>query len=165
LAPDAPTLGLEPSSFRLLARLLASVASACEAEPDLIAAVGREQGRAAAVARATVAGGGSGAGSGGAVAGELSVRASVARCMTALTSELADLGFDPASATDGSTTTVAFTNCPFSELAAAHPGVVCHLHRGIVEGMVEELGGVDVRVERFATLEDRDPCRVDLAVR
>ena len=60
---------------------------------------------------------------------------------------------------------MAFTNCPFSELAAAHPEVVCHLHRGIVEGMVEELGGVDVRVERFATLEDRDPCRVDLAVR
>src|SRR3954468_1473518 len=176
LAPDAPTLGLEPSGFRLLARLLTSVAAACEAEPDLIAAVGREQGRAAAVARATVAGGGSSAdvgsggragvvsGAGGAVP-ELSVKAAVARCLTALTAELADLGFDPASATDGSTTTVAFTNCPFSELAAAHPEAVCHLHRGRVEGMVSELGGVDVRVERFATLEDRDPCRVDLAVR
>jgi predicted ArsR family transcriptional regulator len=150
VAPDAPTLGLEPSSFRLLARLLASVAAATEAEPDLIAAVGRDQGRGAAVARAAVAG---------------SAGTTTARCLAALTAELADLGFDPAAATDGKTTTVAYTNCPFSELAAAHPEVVCHLHRGIVEGMVEELGGVDVRVERFATLEDRDPCRVDLAVR
>src|SRR5947209_15092485 len=87
LAPDAPTLGLEPSSFRLMARLLASVASVAEAEPDLIAAVGREQGRGAAAARATVAGAGAGSRS--------------ATCLTALNAELADLGFDPASATDG----------------------------------------------------------------
>ena len=79
--------------------------------------------------------------------------------------ELAGLGFDPAVATDGTTTTVAFTHCPFSELAADHPEVVCHLHRGLVEGMVEQLGGVGTTVERFATLADRDPCRVDLAVR
>jgi len=48
---------------------------------------------------------------------------------------------------------------------ADHPEVVCHLHRGLVEGMVEQLGGVGTSVERFATLADRDPCRVDLAVR
>jgi hypothetical protein len=40
---------------------------------------------------------------------------------------------------------------------------VCHLHRGIVEGFVEQAGGADV--EEFATLADRDPCRVDLVAR
>src|SRR3954462_11617924 len=79
LAPDAPTLGLEPSSFRLLARMLVDVAAACEADPEVIASVGRDQGAAAAVART---GGGAG---------------SVGRCMAALTAELSDLGFDPAS--------------------------------------------------------------------
>jgi hypothetical protein len=59
-------------------------------------------------------------------------------------------------------TRVAFTRCPFRDLAEAHPELVCHLHRGIVEGMVEELGGATV--ERFGTLLDRDPCQVDLAV-
>ena len=78
-------------------------------------------------------------------------------------SELSDLGFDPEMATDGSTTTVAFTRCPFSELATMFPDVVCHLHRGMIEGMVDVLGGATVA--RFATLDDRDPCQVDLALR
>jgi predicted ArsR family transcriptional regulator len=84
-------------------------------------------------------------------------------CLEAITGELAEMGFDPATATDGAVTTVAFTNCPFRELAEAFPELVCHLHRGMIEGMAEVLRGVDV--ERFATLADRDPCQVDLAVR
>jgi hypothetical protein len=35
---------------------------------------------------------------------------------------------------------------------------VCNLHRGIAQGVVESVGGG--RVEEFATLYDRDPCRV-----
>ncbi|MDQ1397048.1 MAG: hypothetical protein QOG64_2307 [Acidimicrobiaceae bacterium] len=142
LAADAPSLGLEPSRFRMLARLLAEVAAAARLESEQVAAIGRLQGRSAGLARA-----------------------SAESCVAAVTAELVDLGFDPAEASDGKTTTIAFTRCPFSELAAAFPEIVCHLHRGIIEGMVEELGGVDVSVERFATLADRDPCRVDLAVR
>lgn len=142
LAPDAPSLGLEPSAFRLLARLLVRVAATAGLDSDTVAEAGREHGRAAAAARGPSR-----------------------TCVDALMAELAGLGFDPAVATDGTTTTVAFTHCPFSELAADHPEVVCHLHRGLVEGMVEQLGGVGTTVERFATLADRDPCRVDLAVR
>ena len=147
LAADAPSLGLEPSRFRMLARLLASVAAAGGLSGDDVATVARAEGHSLGIAR----------------------RASAASCLAALVSELEDLGFDPASATDGTTTTVAFTRCPFSELANAFPEIVCHLHRGIVEGMVDELSGVgggdEVTIERFATLADRDPCRVDLAVR
>jgi len=61
---------------------------------------------------------------------------------------------------DGATTTIGFTRCPFADLAAAFPSVVCHLHRGMVEGYVEAAGGATV--QSFATLEDRDPCRVDI---
>src|SRR4051794_5646512 len=142
LADDAPSLGLEPSALRLLARLLVDVATSAGIDSETIAQAGRQQGRAA-------------------TAGRPPTRS----CVDALMAELADLGFDPAVATDGTTTTVAFTHCPFSELAALHPEVVCHLHRGLVEGMVEQFGGVGTTVERFATLADRDPCRVDLAVR
>jgi predicted ArsR family transcriptional regulator len=134
VAPDAPSLGLEPSAFRLLARLVADVASRAELDPDEVAAVGFDHGAAMAT----------------------SSRSAV----TAVRDGLAELGFDPAVATDGSVTTVAFTRCPFQELAETFPDVVCHLHRGIVEGMVAAAGGA--RVHRFATLADRDPCEVDL---
>jgi len=137
LAADAPSLGLEPSSFRMLAALLAGVAHAAGAEPEHAAEMGRVQGEAAA-------------------AGHRRARS----CTQALTAELAELGFDPAVADDGPTTTIAFTHCPFRELAEAFPDLVCNLHRGLVEGFVDALGGA--RVEAFATLADRDPCRVDL---
>jgi predicted ArsR family transcriptional regulator len=83
--------------------------------------------------------------------------------VAALSSALADLGFDPATGDGGTAVTIAFTHCPFRELAEAHPEVVCHLHRGLIEGFVEQLGGAGV--DRFATLADRDPCQVELSVR
>ena len=47
------------------------------------------------------------------------------------------------------------------ELAEAHPEVICHLHRGLVEGFVEEHGGAGVA--QFGTLVDREPCQVVLS--
>jgi predicted ArsR family transcriptional regulator len=141
LAADAPSLGLEPSGFRILSTLLAGVAAAGQPDADLVAAVGRQRGRVAADEQAPYQ----------------------SSCVEGLLAELSDLGFDPASVADAATTTVAFTRCPFADLAAAFPNVVCHLHRGMVEGFVERWGGAEV--QRFATLEDRDPCRVDLVVR
>jgi len=135
LAADAPSLGLEPSAFRLLARLVAGVAARADLPGDEVALVGREYGRALVDRPPT-------------------------SCVAALEEHLAALGFDPATVEDGDAVTVAFTRCPFRELAEAFPDVVCHLHRGMVEGIVEAAGGGGVR--RFATLADRDPCQVDL---
>src|SRR5579863_430938 len=42
LAPDAPSLGLEPSAFRLLARLVAGVVAQAGVDQDDIAAIGRD---------------------------------------------------------------------------------------------------------------------------
>jgi predicted ArsR family transcriptional regulator len=144
LAAESPSLGLEPSAFRLLARLLASVAAVAGVDQDLVATVGRTEGRTAGSARAA---------------------AGTQSCLEALVDELADLGFDPAVGDDGTITTVAFTRCPFRELAGAFPELVCHLHRGIVEGVVEGVPNSEILVRTFATLADRDPCRVELLSR
>lgn len=150
LAPEAPSLGLEPPTFPLLARMLVRLAAAAGADSADAADIGREQGRADA---AGVAGEGEEDGP---------------ACLDLLAAELATLGFDPAVAADGperaaTGATIAFAHCPFRDLAEAHPELVCHLHRGLVEGFVDEVGGADV--VSFGTLVDRRPCQVELVVR
>ena len=142
LAPDSPSLGLEPPTYAVLAGLLANVAANSSPPADDVAVVAREHGRHAAAVRA---------------------REGRRSCVEVVNAELADMGFDPVAEDNGTTTTIAFTHCPFRELAEAFPELVCHLHRGMIEGMVDVLG--EVAVERFATLADRDPCQVDLASR
>lgn len=138
-APDAPSLGLEPPAHRVLARMLADVAALMGPDVDDVAAMGWEQGRSAAARRAG------------------------APCVAALADALAELGFDPTTVVDGAEVSIAFTHCPYRELAEAYPDLVCNLHRGLVEGFVEQQGGA--RITGFATLADRDPCRVELVAR
>jgi predicted ArsR family transcriptional regulator len=151
LAPEAPSLGLVSSSVPLLARMLARLASAAGASGDDAVGVGRVQGRADATAFADSA-----------------------SCLEALVAELDELGFDPAvSAPDGATgddaadggdtAVIAFAHCPFGELAEAHPELVCSMHRGIVEGFVEAVGGGEI--EDFHPLAHRRPCQVTLVSR
>jgi predicted ArsR family transcriptional regulator len=139
VAPDAPSLGLEPPAFPLLARLLARLAASAGVAPDDAAGAAVDQGRA------------------------MANRAPRPGCVEALTAALDELGFDPAVANEGDLVTIAFTHCPYRELAETHPELVCNLHRGLIEGFVEEIGGASV--ERFGTLADRDPCQVELSVR
>ncbi|MGI8794002.1 MAG: helix-turn-helix transcriptional regulator [Acidimicrobiales bacterium] len=139
LAADAPSLGLEPPSWSVLARMLADVAAFMAPDTDDVAAMAWDQGRAAAD------------------------RHPGRPCVAALTDALSELGFDPATSEEPKAATIAFTHCPFRELAEAYPDLVCSLHRGMVEGFVEQLG--EMRVAHFATLADRDPCHVDLVAR
>jgi len=141
VAAGAPTLGLEPPAFPLLSRMLVELAASAGISPDDAAAAGAVQGRAMAQERPDD---------------------QTAQCGAALVAALAELGFDPATASDDQVVTVAFTHCPFRQLAEAHPEVVCNLHRGLVEGFVAQRGGAEVR--SFGTLVDRDPCQVELAV-
>lgn len=136
LAADSPSLGLEPPSFPILARMLLRLAAATGASPEDAAATGRDQGR-----------------SDGA-------RAAGRSCLSAVTARMTELGFDPAVVTEKGTATMAFAHCPFRELAEARPDLVCSLHRGLIEGMVDVVGGGEVA--GFGSLLDRDPCRVDL---
>jgi predicted ArsR family transcriptional regulator len=138
LAADAPSLGLEPPTFPVLARMLLRAAALAGTGPEEAADAGREQGRADGFA------------------------AQRGPCLEALVSELDRLGFDPAVAGDDETATIAFAHCPFRELAEANPDLVCSLHRGLVEGFVDVVGDGEVEVADFHSLVDRTPCQVEL---
>jgi predicted ArsR family transcriptional regulator len=138
LAPDAPALGFEPPAFPVLARMLLRMAAAAGLPAADAVDAGREQGvLAAGQAPDSVP------------------------CEEALLAELATLGFDPASVADDHGVTIAFTHCPFRELAEANPELVCGLHRGLVEGFVAARGGS--QVVAFHDLADRTPCQVEVA--
>ena len=143
IAADAPSLGLEPPTMPLLARMVLSMARRLDAGPGDAEAVGRDEGaaRAKPFERAP-------------------------STLEALVSDLDRLGFDPVvtdDADDDDAAVIAFANCPFAELAADHPDLVCALHRGLVAGFVAEMGDADVR--EFCTLTARTPCRVTVASR
>jgi len=141
LAADAPSLGLEPPAFPMLAGMLADVANAAGAAADDATLGGADRGRAMAAACP-----------GGRTSLEDLVRA------------LDTLGFDPAVGGDeDDRLTIAFAHCPYRALAEVHPDLVCNLHRGLIEGFVEEAG--ELSVEQFGTLVDRDPCQVELSLR
>ena len=109
LSDGAPSLGLEPPTFPMLARMLVRLAEAAGATAEDAADVGREQGQLDAVPYAKAA-----------------------SCLEALVDRLDGLGFDPAvdGSDEGETAVIAFAHCPFRELAEAHPDLVCSLHRG-----------------------------------
>lgn len=138
VSADAPSLGVEPPSYPLLAGLLANVAAAESPASDRVASVGARHGRV--LAKSSPSG---------------------ATCGEGLNVAMQELGFSPATSEDSRNTTIRFTECPYRRMAEAFPDLVCQLHRGMVEGYVAEKGGSTV-VE-FATLEDRDPCRAELA--
>jgi predicted ArsR family transcriptional regulator len=136
LAADAPSLGLEPRVMPLVARMLLRVASDAGVTGEDAVDVGREQGHDSARSWR-------GAGPGHALLGELT-----------------RLGFDPEIADGDDCLTIGFMHCPFRELAEANPALVCGLHRGLIEGFVDELG--DAQVLAFRSLVDRDGCQVDI---
>jgi predicted ArsR family transcriptional regulator len=149
LAPGAPGLGLDPPAHTLLAGLLAALAEQLGGDRLDAANLGRRWGTDANGRRQSGRG-----------------------CLAALMAELDRLGFDPVQAElgpDGSSRRVRvdFLHCPFRELAEAYPELVCHLHRGIVEGLVVQTarsGQPAGMVEDFRTLIDRDPCNVTVSV-
>lgn len=138
LAEDAPSLGLEPSPWPTMARVLLEAAAVGGLGGAELAGAGRGEGHAAAQRR--------------------SVDADV---VVALEAEQARLGFDPAVVLDDDGATMAFTHCPFRALADEHPDLVCSLHGGLVDGFVAAFEGA--RVTRFHPLADRTPCQVELA--
>lgn len=142
LAAGAPSLGLEPPTFPVLARMLLGAAARAGAGSDDAIDSGREQGAA-----------------------DASARDRRRPCLETLIDELDRLGFDPTIAVedeldDTAPVTIGFANCPFRELAEANPDLVCGLHRGLIEGFVEIAG--EVEVISFGSLVDRHPCRVTL---
>lgn len=53
-------------------------------------------------------------------------------------------GFQPAMQRRGETVEYMLENCPFADAAAVDPDTVCGIHRGICEGLADQLDGVTV---------------------
>ena len=141
IAADAPSLGLEPPTMPLLTRILLDGAVAAGLGADEIAEPSREQGRAMRPSTGPLAD---------------------SSCADALEHRLGELGFDPARVDDGETSSIAFTHCPFRELAEAHPELVCGVHRSLIDGFVDTYP--DTEVVAFHPLIDRTPCQVEVRV-
>jgi predicted ArsR family transcriptional regulator len=142
LAAGAPGLGFDPPAHALLAGLLAALAERIGADVDDAADTGHAWGV------------------------EAGRRTRSRSCLHALEAELRRLGFEPAvepgDGTAEGAARIEFLHCPFRELAEAYPELVCNLHRGICEGVVDQVGGGSV--QEFATLYDPEPCHVTVAV-
>jgi predicted ArsR family transcriptional regulator len=142
LAAGAPGLGFDPPAHALLAGLLAALAERIGADVDDAADTGHAWGV------------------------EAGRRTRSRSCLHALEAELRRLGFEPAvepgDGTAEGAARIEFLHCPFRELAEAYPELVCNLHRGLCEGVVDQVGGGSV--QEFATLYDPEPCHVTVAV-
>jgi predicted ArsR family transcriptional regulator len=142
LAADAPSLGLEPPTMPVLARMVLAMAQRLGASATDAAAVGETEGQARATRYDDAP-----------------------SALEALVADLDRLGFDPivGAGDDEDTAVVAFANCPFAELAQAHPDLVCGLHRGLVAGFVAHMG--DAEIVEFCSLAHRTPCQVSVTSR
>jgi predicted ArsR family transcriptional regulator len=148
IANGAPSLGLEPPTMPVLARMVLAMAKRLQASPEDATAVGEEEG----IRRARP-------------------YVNAPSTLEALVSDLDRLGFDPIVSDAGvggdhdadDAAVVAFANCPFADLAQEHPELVCGLHRGLVAGFVSQMGDAETR--DFCTLTSRTPCRVTVATR
>ncbi|MFQ5557536.1 MAG: helix-turn-helix transcriptional regulator [Acidimicrobiales bacterium] len=138
LAHDSPSLGLEPPVFPMLARMLLQMAGDAGVGAVEAVGAGRDQGRRDARL----------------------CHADASDCVEAILSRARLHGFDPLSVVDDDVTTIAFTRCPFAELAESDPELVCALHQGMVEGFAAEAGGCAVR--EFRSLVGHGSCRVEL---
>ncbi|HEY3142519.1 MAG TPA: helix-turn-helix domain-containing protein [Acidimicrobiales bacterium] len=144
LAADAPSLGLEPPTFPVLARMLLRLAEAARVGSEDAVEAGREQGLTDAETA------------------DLTAVDDAEACLAGLVARLDALGFDPTVLHEEASATVGFAHCPFRDLAESEPDLICGLHRGMVEGLVDAAGGATVTT--FHNLLDRTPCQVSLAM-
>jgi predicted ArsR family transcriptional regulator len=142
LAADAPSLGLEPPTTPVLARMVLEMAERLHASATDAFAVGHSEGSSRAEQYPTFP-----------------------SALEALVDDLDRLGFDPVVAESDTpdNAIVAFANCPFAAYAESHPDLVCGLHHGLVAGFLDTMG--DAEVAQFCSLVHRTPCQVELTSR
>jgi predicted ArsR family transcriptional regulator len=73
-------------------------------------------------------------------------------------SEMRADGFEPREERDGGRFVLVLEKCPFASVAAAHPGVVCSLHRGVADALAERAGRAVA--DLVVADPDRGGCRV-----
>ena len=119
LRAGAPGLGFDPPAHALLAGLLAALAERVGADADEAAETGRVWGS------------------------DAGRRTRSRTCLDALEVELATARVRARAGVAGGAderARIEFLHCPFRELAEAYPELVCNLHRGLCEGVVDAVG-------------------------
>ena len=117
---------LDQRSYGLLAEMLAGLAAAAGDAREAAVATGRTWGRHLVERPSS---------EGGLEAGP---------AVDALHRVFEDIGFQPETSTEGGTTSLRLRHCPFREVATRHPEVVCGVHLGIMQGVLDELGGAAI---------------------
>lgn len=84
----------------------------------------------------------------------------VGRVTDLLRRRLASDGFEPTTSDAGITT---LHHCPFADVAGKNPGVVCEIHRGLIDGYLSAKDGATAGLEIHEP--HRAGCRVTLNVR
>jgi predicted ArsR family transcriptional regulator len=108
--------------YRLLAEMLASLIGGMLTEPGAAAAdAGRQWGRYLTDQPAPYE------------------RIDAVRAIASLTGTLNQIGFAPEAFADGDRPEVRLRRCPFLEVAERHQDVVCQLHLGLMQGVLEQL--------------------------
>jgi predicted ArsR family transcriptional regulator len=79
------------------------------------------------------------------------------RAVAQVSDLLAGQGFEPA--VEGGR--ICMYRCPFHDLAETNPDIICAVHRGMIDGTLEELGS-DLRVAKLDVFPRPDVCIVDL---
>jgi predicted ArsR family transcriptional regulator len=79
-----------------------------------------------------------------------------------LEAEMARRGFAPRREGRATTTELVLERCPFEVAAAANPGIVCEIHRGLAQGILDGMHA-DVRVSRLVAYPpERAGCRIEI---
>jgi predicted ArsR family transcriptional regulator len=71
-------------------------------------------------------------------------------------------GFEPRRTKTGSSIDLILGRCPFQAAASAAPEVICELHRGLAEGVVEATGGALEVTDLIARDPRKAGCRIKL---
>jgi len=84
-------------------------------------------------------------------------RPSRERAVEQVSELLAGQGFEPT--VDGNR--ICMYRCPFHDLAETNPDIICAVHRGMIDGTLEELDS-DLRVAKLDVFPQPDVCIVEL---
>lgn len=79
-----------------------------------------------------------------------------------LVAVLTEVGFAPAPLASSDPDRIDLRHCPFLELATTSPHLTCPVHLGLMQGVLEALGG-SVGVERLAPFVEPDRCVASLS--
>jgi predicted ArsR family transcriptional regulator len=148
-APGRPSTGYQATGsggiagrrqYRLLAEMLTSLISGVLPRPGEAAAeAGREWGRYLTDQPAPYQ------------------RVDTDRAMQRLTGILEEIGFAPEAVADGARHQILLRHCPFREVAANHQDVVCELHFGLIQGVLDQMRA-PVTVERLQPFAEPALC-------